>query len=41
MKVETLLAELNRQRADLDRDATDIEWFALHHAFCLYLLQDG
>jgi hypothetical protein len=41
MKVETLLAQLNRQRADLDRDATDIEWFALHHAFCLNLLQDG
>jgi len=34
MKVETMLAELNRLRKDLDEDPTDIEWLALHHAFC-------
>ncbi len=34
MKIEPLLAELNRLRQDLDEDPTDIEWLALHHAFC-------
>lgn len=34
MKAETLLAELNRLRKDLDEDPTDVEWLALHHAFC-------
>ncbi len=34
MKIEPLLAELNRLRQDLDADPTDIEWLALHHAFC-------
>jgi hypothetical protein len=34
MKAETLLAELNRLRKDLDEDPTDIEWLTLHHAFC-------
>ncbi len=33
MKPEPILAELNRLRQDLDRDPTDIEWLALHHAF--------
>ncbi len=33
MKVETMLAELNRLRKDLDEDKTDIEWLTLHHAF--------
>lgn len=42
MKPETLLAELNRLRKDLDEDPTDIEWLALHHAFCFisYKLAD-
>ncbi len=42
MKVETMLAELNRLRKDLDEDQTDIEWLALHHAFCFisYKLSD-
>lgn len=42
MKVEPLLAELNRLRQDLDADPTDIEWLALHHAFCFisYKLAD-
>jgi len=34
IKAETVLAELNRLRSDLDRDPHDPEWFALHHAFC-------
>lgn len=34
MKAETMLAELNRLRKDLDEDPADIEWLALHHAFC-------
>ncbi len=34
MKAETMLAELNRLRKDLDQDPTDIEWLTLHHAFC-------
>jgi hypothetical protein len=34
MKAETLLAELNRLRKDLDEDPEDMEWLALHHAFC-------
>lgn len=33
MKPETLLAELNRLRKDLDEDKADLEWLALHHAF--------
>lgn len=34
MKVEPILAELNRLRQDLDPDPGNIEWLALHHAFC-------
>lgn len=34
MKAEAILAELNRLRKDLDEDPSDIEWLALHHAFC-------
>lgn len=33
MKAERILAELNRQRKDLDEDPSDIEWVALQHAF--------
>lgn len=33
MKAETMLAELNRLRKDLDADPTDIEWLTLQHAF--------
>ena len=36
MKAETLLAELNRLRADLDKDPSDLEWFTLHHVFCFF-----
>jgi hypothetical protein len=41
MKAETLLAELNRLRKDLDQDTTDIEWLTLHHAFCFVSYQLG
>ena len=34
MKAETVLAKLNELRKDLDEDPEDLEWFALHHAFC-------
>lgn len=34
MKIEKLLAELNRMRQDLDPDPEDLEWFTLHHTFC-------
>lgn len=41
MKAEKLLAELNRLRADLDEDPTDIEWLALHHAFVFISYETG
>ncbi len=41
MKAETLLAELNRLRQDLPKDATDIEWLTLHHVFCFVSYQMG
>ncbi len=41
MKAETMLAELNRLRKDLDEDRTDIEWLALHHAFCFISYKMG
>lgn len=41
MKAERLLAELNRLRADLDKDPTDLEWFTLHHVFCFVSYKIG
>ncbi|MCB9845321.1 MAG: hypothetical protein H6811_04980 [Phycisphaeraceae bacterium] len=41
MKIEPLLAELNRLRQDLDEDPTDIEWLALYHAFCFISYKTG
>ena len=34
IKAETILAELNRIRKDMGEDKSDIEWLAIHHAFC-------
>lgn len=34
LKAETILAELNRQRKDMGEDPSDLEWVAVHHAFC-------
>ena len=39
MKVETILAELNRLRGDLDKDPGDLEWLTLHHVFCFVSYQ--
>jgi hypothetical protein len=41
MKAETILAELNRLRKDLDEDRSDIEWLTLHHAFCFVSYKIG
>ena len=41
VKVETMLAELNRLRKDLDEDQTDIEWLTLHHTFCFISYKMG
>ncbi|MFO0829271.1 MAG: hypothetical protein U0572_14130 [Phycisphaerales bacterium] len=41
VKAETVLAELNRLRNDLTKDPTDLEWFALHHAFCFLSYRMG
>lgn len=41
MKAERVLAELNRLRNDLERDPQDMEWFALHHAFCFISYEMG
>ena len=41
MKAETILAELNRLRQDLDEDKGDIEWLTLHHVFCFVSYKTG
>lgn len=41
MKAETILAELNRMRKDLGEDPSDIEWLAIHHAFCFLSYKMG
>lgn len=41
MKAETMLAELNRLRKDLDPDTSDIEWLTLHHVFCFVSYKMG
>ncbi len=41
MKAETILAELNRMRKDLGEDRSDIEWLAVHHAFCFLSYKTG
>lgn len=34
MKAEQILAKLNELRKEAQGDDTDMEWIALHHAFC-------
>lgn len=34
MKAEPILAKLNELRHEAEDDPTDIEYLALHHAFC-------
>ncbi|MCK6483496.1 MAG: hypothetical protein HUU22_13140 [Phycisphaerae bacterium] len=41
MKAETLLAKLNELRKDASGDETDLEWLALHHAFCFISYKIG
>lgn len=41
MKAENLLAEMNRIRKDLGEDQTDLEWLAIHHAFCFISYKMG
>ncbi len=41
IKAETILAELNRQRKDMGEDQADIEWLAIHHAFCFLSYKMG
>ncbi len=41
MKAETIIAELNQLRKDLDEDKSDIEWLTLHHVFCFVSYKMG
>ena len=41
MKAENLMAELNRLRKDIGEDKSDLEWLAVHHAFCFISYQMG
>lgn len=41
MKAETLLAKLNQLRKDAEGDPTDVEWLAIHHAFCFISYKMG
>ncbi len=41
MKAEPLLAKLNELRKDAAGDPEDIEWLALHHAFCFISYKMG
>lgn len=41
MKAEAMLAELNRLRKEAGEDPTDMEWLALHHAFCFLSYKMG
>ena len=34
MKAEPVLAKLNELRHDAEDDKTDMEYLAIHHAFC-------
>ncbi len=34
MKAEAVLAKLNELRHDAEDDKTDLEYLAIHHAFC-------
>jgi hypothetical protein len=41
IKAEKILAELNRIRKDMGEDKSDIEWIAVHHAFCFISYKMG
>lgn len=41
MKAERLLAKLNELRHELEGDETDLDWLAIHHAFCFISYKMG
>jgi hypothetical protein len=41
MRAEPILAKLNELRHDAEGDKTDIEYLALHHAFCFISYKMG
>ena len=41
MRAEPLLAKLNELRHDAEGDKTDVEYLALHHAFCFISYKMG
>ena len=41
MKAEKILAELNRIRKDMGEDLSDLEYLAVHHAFCFISYKMG
>jgi len=41
MKAEVLLAKLNELRKDAQGDPEDLEYLALHHAFCFISYKMG
>jgi len=41
MKAEKLLAKLNELRHELEGDETDLDWLAIHHAFCFISYKMG
>ena len=41
MKAETLLGKINELRKDAEGDPEDLEWLALHHAFCFISYKIG
>jgi hypothetical protein len=41
MRAEPLLAKLNELRHDAEGDKSDLEYLALHHAFCFISYKMG
>ena len=41
LKAEPLLAKLNELRHDAESDRQDVEYLALHHAFCFISYKMG
>ena len=41
MKAEKILAKLNEMRHELEGDETDLDWLAVHHAFCFISYKMG
>lgn len=41
MKAEPLMAKLYELRKEAEGDPTDMEWLALHHAFCFISYKMG